>query len=192
MSKQLLISKTMSNSFADSLQYLHDEGVSKFQNIEPTIRFIRIFNNLVFNMFSNDHYVQVTKMSFRNFRMKRNYIKHLKVTKDGKKKKKILVTKSRNGNFFRKNKIFHGSNNNPDVVCFQSAYQKLCNNIQISPSLKSSCQHLHTRFSTNANYTNIFKVSSLRPKLFTGIEPDSEFMKNVLKEKKDMYSAIFG
>lgn len=238
-----IATETMSNSVADSFQYLHDKGVTKFQKVTPTIHFIRIFNNLfdIFN--SRDADSANSKHIFKQPLCASNkdviykfldeaeaYIKNLKikVIKKGK-TKRILVTKSRNGIsfrgiiinihvikeiykeliekkkymdalsmytmcqdfleiFFGKIRSFHGHNNNPDVICFQSAYQKLCAHILISPPLKSSYRILHT---TNVNYSNLFKVSSLRPKLFTSIEPDSEFMKNVSKEKQEISSAIF-
>lgn len=94
--------------------------------------------------------------------------------------------------FFGKMRSFHGFNNNPDVICFQSAYKKLCSDVQVQPPLKSNSQQLHARLSIIASHSNIFKVSSLRPKLYTNtsVKPNSEFMKNVRKEKKQIASAI--
>lgn len=238
-----IATETMSNSVADSLQYLQDKGISKFQKVEPTIRFIRIFNCLfdIFNSRATDSenifkrpLCADNKAAIYKFLDEaKNYIENLKVDVIIKgKNRKIRVTKSRNGIsfrgyiininvikemfhelveekqytdaistysmsqdfleiFFGKIRSFHGHNNNPDVICFQSAYQKLCTNILVLPPLKSNCQQIHTRFSTIADYSNIFQVSSLRPKLFTNIEANSEFMENVLKEKQEISTAIF-
>lgn len=74
-----IATETLSNSVADSLQYLLDKGVPKFKKVKPTIRFIQIFNNLfdIFNsrdtnsvqIFKN-HYVRRTKRQFIDLWMK--------------------------------------------------------------------------------------------------------------------------
>lgn len=55
--------ETMSNSVADSLQFLMDKGVEQFKNAAPTIRFIRTINHL-FDIFNSRN--SKSKQIFKN------------------------------------------------------------------------------------------------------------------------------
>lgn len=216
-----IATETLSNAVANSFKYLLDKRVPKFQNVGATIRFVEIFNNLfdIFNSratnsFQSTRYIKNLKVmnkknrkipivesrngiSFRGYIINMAALKQIfeelveeKMYVDS--ISTYLMSQDFLEIFFGKMRSFHGFNNNPDVICFQSAYKKLCSDIQVQPPLKSNSQQLHTRLSIIASHSNIFKVSSLRPKLYTNtsVKPNSEFMKNVRKEKKQIASAI--
>lgn len=88
--------------------------------------------------------------------------------------------------FLGKMRSFHGFNNNPDVICFQSAYKKLCSSIEISPPLRPNCLKLQARLSTCAMYSDIFSVSS-RKQTF---KANPEFLAEAQQEEEQITAAV--
>lgn len=232
--------ETLSNSVADSLQFLLDRDIPEFQDAGPTIRFIRIINNLfdIFNsksmkskeVFKRGMSVENKESIYNFFDEATQYIKALKIDNIDKKRNELLTT-SRNKTafcafiinivsvkamyeelveeknyievlytyslsqdflemFFGKLRSFHGFNNNPDVINFQSAYRKLCSNIQIAPPLKSNCQKFQMQLTTCSTYSDIFYVSSRRPKFTTNTTADPAFMSKVADEREAIISDV--
>lgn len=264
-----IAAETLSQSVADSLEFMLNKGVSGFQSCQSNIRFNRFMNSLfdIFNSMakrderdmsdmSNMYGTEITEIQSRQNRqngqnvLKRplnaenkaavfsfldeaeNYIKSLKITTTlNGKTKRMLVTKTRNSTgfkcfiiniaalkqiyqylveekqyiidlptylmsqdflerFFGKLRSFHGFNNNPDVICFQSAYIKLCSGISISPPLASNSLSLQVRLSTSASYSDLFHVSSRRHAPIANTTTDSTFLQKVDEEKFQIYSDI--
>lgn len=235
-------SETISNSVADSFQFLLNKGVENFTKVAPTIRFVQIFNN-IFDVF-NSHSGRSTQPFKRPlnadnrdkiydlFTEATAYIKKLKIDANVKNKsKKILLTNSANSTafkgyvinmsslksmyselveeeklmnsfctyalsqdhieiFFGKIRSFHGHNNNPDVINFQSAYRKLCANVQVMAPEKSNCQQLQMQLSSLSWQSDIYFVSSRRPKMIKNTLEDVEFMRDVHAEREKIYSDI--
>lgn len=92
--------------------------------------------------------------------------------------------------FFSKMRCFHGQNNNPDVINFQSAYRKLSSNIQVMVPQRANCQKLQMERSPLSVYSDIYFISSRRPKLIENLCQDSEFMEMVAMEKEKICSDI--
>lgn len=83
---------------------------------------------------------------------------------------------------------FHGYNNNPDVICFQSAYRKLACNTQIQPPSQSNCRSLQMELTTQSVYTDIYFVSSRRRNKFQGADP--KFLDDVAKEREKICADV--
>lgn len=121
-----IATETMSNSVADSMQFLLDKGVKEFENAKPTIRFIKFVITLfgIFNskscrskqIFKNGLTVDNKDAVFTFFNQAEAYIKMLRIkviNKNGN-FKRVFLTKSLNKtafvgyliNFFVKRNIF--------------------------------------------------------------------------------------
>lgn len=92
--------------------------------------------------------------------------------------------------FFRKIRNFHGHNNNPDVINFRSAYRKLCSNIQVMIPQKANCQKFQMDLSPMSVYSDVYFISSRRPKHDENSIDDPHFMKMVESEKDKIHSDI--
>lgn len=92
--------------------------------------------------------------------------------------------------FFSKMRCFHGQNNNPDVINFRSAYRKLCSNIKVIVPQKANCQKLQMELSSLSAYSDIYFISSRRPKLNENLCNEQNFMNAVATEKEKIYSDI--
>lgn len=85
-------------------------------------------------------------------------------------------------NFFGKVRAFGGFNNNPNVHQFKGAYRKLLCNIQIITSELSSCQVFDVDLPENFNYSNVYFVSSDRPRIAA---TETEEFKTAYENQKD-------
>lgn len=98
--------ETLSNSVADSIEFLRKKGVEPFQNSEQTVEFIRRINNVFDILNSKDKTgaicfkrpisAETKDEYFKYFDDSIAYIKGLKLSPDG---KSILTTKSRTAFF---------------------------------------------------------------------------------------------
>lgn len=67
--------------------------------------------------------------------------------------------------FFGRIRACGGFNNNPNVMQFKGAYRKVQANMQIDLSIGSNCRVFDTYLPDNLYYSNIYFVSSKRPKI---------------------------
>lgn len=110
-----IASETLSNSVADTLQFLSDKGVQEFQNVQGTICYARFWNNLfdIFNTRSTRS-KQIFKRAlssenkdaiFAFLDEATNYLKSLKIDvptkKNSKRFKRVSLANSRNGTAYR-------------------------------------------------------------------------------------------
>lgn len=238
-----IASETLSNSVADSLQFLLDKGVNGFTQVAPLIQMIRTFNNLfdIFNsrsILNKEMFKRAMNATNKDeivhfFKEAEKYIKKLKI--DGTvgtsgKMKKILLVNSQNSTgfkgyiinmasleqlyhelveekkyvdalhtyalsqdhieiFFGKIRSFHGHNNNPDVVNFQSAYKKLCNSIHVMVPEQSNCRKFQMELSSLTWKSDVYFVSSRRPLLLNN-KLDADFMAKVNAEREKICSDV--
>lgn len=205
-----IATETMSNSVADSLKFLQDKGVFTRQrgmsaeNKEAIYKFLdettQYIKSLKINVGSKNQKpkreVLTTSINGTGFR---GYVINMAALKglfeelvEEKQYTDVLYTYKLSQDhierFFGKLRAFHGFNNNPDVICFQSAFKKLSSNIQIAPPLKTNCQQFHMQLSTCSTYSDIFYVPSTRPKLIENPCPD--FMSNVTRERDQISSYV--
>lgn len=78
--------------------------------------------------------------------------------------------------FFAKIRSLHGHNTNPNGMQFKSAYRKLLSNIKILAPESANCKSFGTKLASFSPHTNIYFVSSRRPKL--NVSDDLEFQKD--------------
>lgn len=110
-----IATETMSNSVADSLQFLSEKGVEKFQDVQATIRYIRNVNNLfdIFNsrstrskqVFKRGMSIANRDAIFEFFDEATLYMQNLKIDIQDKKSpdkvKRVFLAKSKNNTAYR-------------------------------------------------------------------------------------------
>lgn len=89
--------------------------------------------------------------------------------------------------FFAKIRSLHGHNTNPNGMRFKSAYRKLLSNIKILAPESSNCRSFGTKLASFSPHTNIYFISSRRPKL--NINDDLEFQKDLENQQESLLSA---
>lgn len=114
------------------------------------------------------------------------YVKELELTKE-------LVAYSFSQDhvelFFAKIRSLHGHNTNPNGMQFTSAYRKLLSNLKILAPENSNCKSFGTKLASFSPHTNIYFVSSRRPKLnnFNA----STFENDLETQQESLISAYF-
>lgn len=81
---------------------------------------------------------------------------------------------------FGKIRSLHGCNNNPNAVQFKSAFRKLQCNINIKNSIHSNCSNLNFDWQTTSCHSNIYFISSRRPRI--EIENDPIFQEQLVAQ----------
>lgn len=225
--------ETLSDSTANSIEFLMDKNIPEFQGARPTIDFIRRMNKL-FDCFNSRH--NMDKNIFKRTLSKENKrlvfsffaqtikffsslranIKSYKkrTNESGKKKGKKVVDKVvikpvlqsriktgfngfiidmislklmyneyvKENNFFTHIATYNllqdvlemffgrirscgGFNNNPNMCQFKGAFRKILCNMRLDLSSKTNCRMFDVNLPENVFYSNIYFVSSKRPKL---------------------------
>lgn len=91
--------------------------------------------------------------------------------------------------FFAKIRSANGHNSNPNGMQFSSAYRKLLSNIKILAPESSNCKNFGTKLASFSPHTNVYFVSSRRPKL--NISNDPNFQKDIQNQEESLFEAYF-
>lgn len=84
--------------------------------------------------------------------------------------------------FFGRIRACGGFNNNPNVHQFKGAYRKVQANMKLDLSIDSNCRVFDYDLSDNMNYSNIYFVTSKRPKILMNQSIYEEQKENILDE----------
>lgn len=119
--------------------------------------------------------------------MKAMYLKYVKESKLTKELVAYSFSQDHVELFFAKIRSLHGHNTNPNGMQFKSAYRKLLSNIKILAPESSNCKSFGTKLASFSPQTNIYFVSSRRPKL--NIVDDLEFQKDLENQQESLLGA---
>lgn len=223
-----LANQTLSESVANSIQFLAEQNIPEFQGSEATVKFIRRINTLfdIFNtkdskntnIFKRAMSLENKRIIFDFFNDSITFLKTLKIETEyyvkakGEKKaerkfKIVSLLKSRNKAAFRgfiidmrsvmamfveyiEKKQFlesiptynllqdvielmfgriracGGFNNNPNIQQFKGAFRKIQCNMKLDLSNSANCRVFDMDLPDDIFYSNIYFVTSKRPKIF--------------------------
>lgn len=82
----------------------------------------------------------------------------------------------------------NGHNNNPTVMQFKGAYRRLLCNLDIRPPKWSNCMILDSKSTDFGPESNVYFISSRRPKL--NILNDEQFQRNLGNQEEDIMNEI--